>query len=125
MTDTRAELKLSDVRYQARRPNPFFNEAYIDFAGKLGLNPVIPERSGRASSDFGNVSQRVPGAHVYFGIARREIAAHSIAFREAAGGAYALRQMLAAAEALANTGYRFFTDAEFRKNVMRSFQSGR
>jgi metal-dependent amidase/aminoacylase/carboxypeptidase family protein len=125
MTGTRAELEFSDVRYQARRPNRFFNEAYVDYAGQLGLKPVVPEHAGRGSSDFGNVSQRVPGAHVYFGIARREIAAHSIAFREAAGGAYALRQMLAAAEALANTGYRFFTDAEFRKNVMRSFQSGR
>jgi len=33
--------------------------------------------------------------------------------------------MLGAAEALADIGYRFFTDADFRKNVMRDFRARR
>ncbi|MDO9543302.1 MAG: M20 family metallopeptidase [Kiritimatiellia bacterium] len=125
MTGTRAELEFSDVAYRSRRPNRFFNEAFINYAGKLGLNPVIPGRAGRGSSDFGNVSRLVPGAHVYFGIAKHEIAAHSVAFRKAAGSEYALRQMLGVAEVLANTGYRFFTDTDFQNNVMRDFHARR
>lgn len=125
MTDTRAELEFSDTPYQSRRPNRFFNEAFINYAGKLGLKPVIPERAGRGSSDFGNVSHLVPGAHVYFGIAKHETAVHSVAFRQVANSEYALRQMLGAAEALANIGYRFFTDADFRNNVRRAFHARR
>lgn len=125
MTGARAELEFSDVAYRSCRPNRFFNEAFIDYAGKLGLKPVIPKHPDRGSLDFGNVSRLVPGAHVYFGIAKREIAAHSVAFRQAAASEYALRQMLGAAEALANIGYRFFTDADFRNNVMRDFHARR
>ena len=94
----------------------------MEAAEAVGLNPVIPDKPGRGSSDFGDVSCVVPGAHFYFGIARRVIAAHSIAFCKAAGSDYGLRQMLRAAEAMARVGYRYMTDDAFRKSVQDDFR---
>jgi amidohydrolase len=123
MTGTRLVLKESSTGYKARLPNTPLNEAYIEAAGVAGLKPVIPEKSGRGSSDFGDVSHEAPGAHVYFGIGRQKIASHSVAFREAAGSPYGRRQMLAAANALAAVGYRYFTDADFRRRVAADFRA--
>lgn len=122
MTGTRTEIQESDCPYQARKPNRALNDAFMQYAAAAGLNPITPERPGRASSDFGNVSRLAPGAHVYFGIARQTIAGHSTEMRAAAGSAYGLEQMLRAAAAMAATGRRFFADAAFRKEVARDFR---
>lgn len=122
MTGTRLEVGETDTPYRARRLNRPLNDAYLEYAAALGLNPVIPKVPGRGSTDFGDVSRAIPGAHVYFGIARRKIPAHSVAMRDAAKSAFGLERMLLAAEALAHIGYRFFTEPEFRKNVARDFK---
>ncbi len=122
MTGTKAQINPSLEPYRGHRPNKSFNEAFIESARAVGLNPVIPEQSGRGSSDFSNVSYVVPGAHVYFGIAKRQIPAHSIAFCKAAGSDYGLKQMLRAAEAMAQVGYRYLTDNAFRKSVHGDFR---
>lgn len=75
---------------------------------------------GRASTDFGDVSQVVPGTHVYFGISQKRIPLHSAKFAKAASTKYALQQMLKAAEAMAWVGYRFFNDEKFRRKVKNS-----
>ena len=121
MTGTRLKLTANSKGYKARIPNAPLNEAYIKAAETAGLNPEIPAQSGRGSSDFGDVSHLVPGAHVYFGIAREVIACHSVDFREAAGTRYARGQMLRAAEALAAAGYQYFVDPDFRKRVKADF----
>lgn len=117
MTGTKAEIKLSKEAYKAGRPNTPLNMEFFEAAKKLGMNPVIPSKSGRASTDFGDVSRVVPGTHVYFGISREKIPLHSAKFAKAAAGKYALAQMLKAAEAMARVGYRFFTDKKFRREV--------
>jgi amidohydrolase len=121
MTGTRFKLTETEPPYMARRPNRPLNEAYVEAAGTVGLNPVPVSQVGRASSDFGDVSQVRPGSHVYFGIAKEKIALHSVEFREAAGSAYGRQQMLKAAEALARVGYRFFNDSHFRREVLADF----
>ncbi len=122
MTGTKARIAPALEAYRAHLINKPFNEAFMEAAEAVGLNPVIPDKPGRGSSDFGDVSCVVPGAHFYFGIARRVIAAHSVAFRKAAGSAYGLKQMLRAAEAMAQVGYRYFTDDAFGKNVHEDFR---
>ena len=121
MTDTELEIETSHVPYKARRPNRSLNDAYLRETKTLDMDPVTPDRPSRGSSDFGDVSHVVPGAHVSFGISEEEVAGHSIAFRRAAGSAYGHRQMLLVAEALARVGYRYFTDTTFRKSVHGNF----
>jgi len=121
MSGTQVDIEPKEPGYRARVPNQVLNKAYVEAAEQTGLEPEVPESSGRGSSDFGDVSQVVPGAHVYFSISKEEPACHSVAFREAAGSKYGLDQMLKAAEALANVGYVYFMQKEFRDRVNGEF----
>ncbi len=121
MTDTEAIVEPMLEPYKARWPNATLNRLYVEAAGELGLHPQMPEHPGRGSSDFGDVSQKAPGAHVYFGIASTSIPGHSSVFSEAARTPYALDQMLKAAEAMARVGYAYLTDRETRREAKQNF----
>ncbi len=122
MTDTTPEIDDLDLPYKARKVNKSLDTAFVESATAAGLKPKIKQEVTRASTDFGDVSVVVPGAHVYFGIAKNKIAGHSTDFAKAAGTAYARKQMLRAAEALAQVGYRYFTESDFRKKVDANFR---
>ena len=122
MTGTSSKTSQFNVPYMSRKPNAELNRVYVDAAEELGLNPVIPKRAGRGSSDFGNFSRKAPGIHPYFGIADHEIAGHSTDFAKAAETEYGLNQALKAAAAMAKTGFRFLTDEEFRRKVKAEFE---
>jgi len=123
MTDTELEIIPTQGAkgYKPGMPNEILNQAYFDITSELGMDPVIPERSGRGSTDFGDVSQEIPGTHVYFGICRQETALHSAKFSTAAGEEYAIEQMLKTGEALGIIGYRFFTEEKFRNAMQEKF----
>jgi amidohydrolase len=121
ITGTEYDIRMFGLPYRPRKPNKIMNGIYLKTAEELGLKPVIPEQSGRGSSDFGNFSQNVPGIHAYFGISDHEIAGHSTDFAEAARSNYGLDQMIKSAIAMAQVGYTFLTDAEIRKKVRDGF----
>ena len=125
MTDTEATIEPWQKPYKARWPNRTLNRLYYEAAGACGMEPHTVSRPGRGSSDFGNVSQALPGAHVYFGISHGEIASHSVAFAEASGSAFGLDRMLKAAEALALVGYRYLIDPAVRRAARRDFSADR
>ncbi|MFZ2654902.1 MAG: M20 family metallopeptidase [Victivallales bacterium] len=123
MTGTTCEIKDGEEGYKSGKINKPLNDEYFKVAGELGMEPGASEKSGRASSDFGDVSQVVPGTHVYFGISPKEnIPLHSAKFADAARSQHALGAMLDASKALAQIGYRFFTDFEFREEVKEDFK---
>lgn len=121
MTATEATLEPWLTPYKARWPNATLNRVYVEAAKRFGLRPETPEHPGRGSSDFGDVSQQAPGAHVYFGISRKTLAGHSPDFRTAAGSSYGLDQMLKAAQAMAWVGYRYLTEESVRQSAARDF----
>ena len=121
MTGTVSRTTPYNVPYKIRNPNAPMNRVYVEAAKALGLNPVIPARAGRGSSDFGDFSHEIPGIHPYFGIADHEIACHSEDFAEAAATDYGRNQMLKAAAAMAKTGFDFFTQKTFRDEVFQAF----
>ena len=89
----------------------------------LGVPVDLSFGPGRGSTDFGNVSQAVPGIHPYIGISENntEIAGHSLALAEAAGKPFALDRMHKAAAAMAGVGLRVLTDSEFLKELKIEF----
>jgi len=128
MTGTKVKVRPRGAAYKGPWVNGPLNEAYVAAAQDAGLKPVADVEPGRGSTDFSDISQATPGAHVYFGITRsKKLASHSPAFAAAAATPYAVKQMLRAAEALANMGYRFVTDEPFRRSVTDAFaeQAGR
>ncbi len=123
MTGTTCEVKSGEEGYRSGKVNKPLNDEFFRVAKELGMDPGISERSSRASSDFGDVSHVVPGTHVYFGISPKEsIPLHSTKFADAAKSQSALNAMLDASKAIAQVGYRYFTDIKFREEVRQDFK---
>ena len=81
-------------------------------------------RSGRGSTDFGNVSRRVPGIEARVAITDvLETPGHSVEFREAAGSDQGRQAMLVAAKALAMTAVDLLTNAEYLKKARAVFDT--
>jgi amidohydrolase len=122
MTGTRPRIRPESVPYKSLWTNAHLDDAFMKSATLAGLDPIRPERTGKGSTDFGDVSQAMPGAHFYFGIARTETAIHSPQFEKAAGSDYGIGQMLKMVEALSVIGYQYLSDAAFRKGVDADFK---
>ena len=123
MTGTTPNVKQYLVPYRARRPNTPFNELFLKAAQEAGMAPINPGVRGKASTDFGDISQAMPGVHVYFGIAQGEIPGHSPENARAAGSAFRLERMLKMVEVLSLMSVRYLSDAGFRRQVHADFKA--
>jgi amidohydrolase len=81
---------------------------------------VVPSELA-ASTDFGNVSVRVPGIHPVIAVAPPEIALHTAEFAACAGGEAGDRAAVDAAHGLALTALDFLTDPALRAAVADDF----
>ena len=122
MTGTTYTKELYSISCRSRKPNKPLNDAYVEMMVDQGetISPIPV--TGRGSSDFGDFSQAVPGAHTYFAISDTRIAAHSPAFLEAARSEKGLAAMLKAAAALTYTACKFLADEEMQKQVKQNFE---
>ncbi len=79
-------------------------------------------RSGRGSTDFGNVSRRVPGIEARIAITDvLETPGHSVEFREAAGSDLGRQAMLVAAKSLAMTAVDLLCNPDYLKKARTVF----
>lgn len=67
-------------------------------------------KRGMGSTDFGNVSQRMPGLHAYVQIAPPDVAGHSDGFAEAARSERGQEMLIKGAKALAMTAIDVLSD---------------
>ena len=80
-------------------------------------------RSGKGSTDFGNVSRRVPGIEARIAITDQlDTPGHSVEFREAAGSDQGRQAMLIAAKGLAMTAVDLLTNPEHLKRARAAFE---
>lgn len=122
MTGCDYKINNYSIPYKSRKPNAPMNTAYLVSADAVGLNPVIPDKPGRGSSDFGDFSHKVPGIHAYFDIAGREIPGHSIEMAQAAASEYGFNNALKGAAAMASVAAKFMLCEDFRKQVADDFK---
>lgn len=109
--------------YENTMPNKVLLDLMSDNLRQLGM-PVNNERrrGGKGSTDFGNVSRRVPGIEARIAITEQlDTPGHSIQFREAAGSALGRQAMLVAAKSLAMTAVDLLTDPEHLKRARSVF----
>jgi metal-dependent amidase/aminoacylase/carboxypeptidase family protein len=129
MSGARLELARGDDAYGASLFNKTLNAEYLKTGPALGLS-VEDARpyTGRISSDFGDVSRRMPGANLNFGIIERwtrEVPLHSEEFREAAATPFAFEQAMKVAATMAAIGTRYVAEPEFKSSVDAAFRAER
>ena len=100
--------------YENTLPNGVVMELMLNNLRSLGLDVATErKRKGRGSTDFGNVSRRVPGVEARIAITEDwDVPGHSIEFREAASSDRGRQAMLYAAKGLAMTAIDLLADPE-------------
>jgi amidohydrolase len=113
-TGCRLEWKEYMPGYENTLPNSVLIDLMVANLRSLGLTVHTQrKRNGRGSTDFGNVSRRVPGVEARIAITDRvDVPGHSLEFREAAGSELGRQAMLNAAKGLAMTAIDLLTDPE-------------
>jgi len=126
MTGTEVEIAWDDGALPSLpvRTNGALTARWVAAQRRRGRDPlpggVVPETVA-ASTDFGNVSFRVPGMHPLIQVATPDVALHTAEFAEAAGGPAALPAAVDGAVGLALTALEYLTDDALRAAVHDEF----
>ena len=114
LTGTKADIAEYLRYYAPVRANARLGDVVAEELAKHG---VAPARGAlvTASTDLGNVSQRVPTDWIRFPVTEQPIAGHSDAMREASIGELAHRNAFITAEALGAAAVRVATDRALRE----------
>jgi amidohydrolase len=91
--------------------------------GRTVLPPDVVPRMFAGSTDFGNVSYRVPGVHAMVKITDEDLSLHTREFAEAAVSEEADRVVLDAAWTLAAVAADWLSDPELRKAAAEDFEA--
>ena len=91
--------------------------------GRVVLAPDVVPRMFAGSTDFGNVSYRVPGVHAMVRITDEDISLHTRDFADAAVTPEADRVVLDAAYALAAVTADYLSDADLRAAAAADFEA--
>jgi len=123
-TATGATLRVDTRKgYEAMKPNRALAAAFGRHLEALGWPlDTPPERPKMGSTDMGDVSRQLPAIHPYVMIGK-DIAGHTVEFREAALTDQGLTAMLTAAKAMALTGLDLLTNPAFLEEVRAEFSS--
>jgi amidohydrolase len=111
--------------YENTVPNAVLIDLVTRNLRELGVEVASErKRKGRGSTDFGNVSRRVPGVETRIAITEHwDVPGHSIEFREAAGTDRGRQAMLHAAKALAMTAVDLLAEPENLKRAKQQFSA--
>jgi amidohydrolase len=118
-TGCRLEWKEYMPGYENTMPNKVLRDLMSDNLRTLGVTVNNERRrSGKGSTDFGNVSRRVPGIEARVAITDQlDVPGHSILFREAAGSNQGRQAMLIAAKSLAMTAIDLLAEPDHLKHA--------
>lgn len=127
MTGTGVEIKTAEhTNEMPVRNNGPLMEAWVRSQRERGREPlgegVIPETIA-AGTDFGNVSQRVPGIHPLVKIADESVALHTREMADAAGSPAGDQGAIDGAYGLAAVALDYLHDAKLRKRVREDFEA--
>ncbi len=124
-TLTGATLEILDAHplYENVRPNEPLAQAARHHAEAVGMTVHDPRPGARggASTDFGNVSQRIPSFAISFSVSEEQIPGHSLAMTEAAISDLAHTSALGVAKSLALAGIDTLTKPDFLQAVRDDF----
>lgn len=118
----RLEYKWGDIRYAPMRNNLTLARLFRQNMRSLGREMLLSDPGNAfGSTDFGNVSQLVPGIHPFVAIASPVAAIHSPEFTAAAASEAGIQGLLDAARALAMTVVDLVANPEIVVKVKDEF----
>jgi amidohydrolase len=127
MTGTAVELQWDEHPPSLPiRTNGALTGRWVAAQQRRGRSPLplgVVSETLAASTDFGNVSYRVPGIHPLIRIAEPSTALHTRGFAEAAGSAAAEQGALDGAVGLALTALDYLVDDSLRAAVHEEFET--
>lgn len=118
LTGTRVEIGEYLPYYAPVKANRLLGDVVSEELGRLGVTPARGVLVA-ASTDLGNVSQKVPTDWVRFPVSEALIAGHSDAMREASVTELAHRNALITAEGLGAAAVRVATDKVLRERIAK------
>jgi amidohydrolase len=128
MTGTDVEITWDDGAHPSLpvRTNPALTARWVAAQRRRGRDVlpggVVPETVA-ASTDFGNVSFRVPGIHPLIQVADPSVALHTTEFAAAAGSERAVRAAVDGAAGLALTALDYLCDPALQAQVREEFEA--
>lgn len=127
MTGTAVELQW-DVHPPSLpiRANQPLTDRWVKHQNTVGRQPLpagVLDESIAASTDFGNVSYRVPGIHPLLKISDESVALHTRAFEVASGSDAGRKGVVDGAYGLAMTVADFLFDDELAASVLEDFEA--
>ncbi|WP_460463256.1 M20 family metallopeptidase [Arthrobacter pigmenti] len=108
------------------RSNQALTGRWVATQQRRGRNPLpagVVSETIAASTDFGNVSYRIPGIHPLIGIAPSDVALHTRDFAEAADSPAAEAGAIDGAVGLALTALDWLCDGKLRAAVREEFEA--
>ncbi|MFI9484792.1 M20 family metallopeptidase [Promicromonospora sp. NPDC052451] len=126
MTGTDVEITWDDGAHPSLpvRTNRVLTDRWVAAQRRLGRDPLpagVLSETLAASTDFGNVSFRVPGIHPLVQVADPDIALHTAEFAAAAATPAAVSAAVDSAAGLAATALDYLYDAGLRAAVHEEF----
>lgn len=114
-----------EIKTQQRIDNklllPALDAALLDNARAAGAPQVMPPEPALGSTDFGNVTHRLPGSTLKMAIVAEETPSHTREWAAAAGGEAGHRAVLCAAKALAWTALDLMLRPDLLEKVRAEF----
>ncbi len=102
-TGCRMTTETTGYAYEPVRDYPSLSDLFRKNLAALGVPETSPAGEMGGSTDFGNLSQRIPGVHAYLEVAERGTSLHTPAFAQAAASPRGKAMLRAGAAALAQT----------------------
>jgi len=122
-TGARLEFKWDELSYSPVLNNLTLGRLFMQNMNRIGRKTrMVDPSQSFGSTDFGNVSQLVPGIHASVSItSRQDAATHSPQFAEAAASEKGLQAMMDAATAMGMTAADLLADSEVLVKVKTEF----
>lgn len=120
---TGIEISNFEFSYDNLVTNEILSNIFTGNLKKAGVEDIHDSRKAFGSLDAGNVSHKCPTIHPYFDITNnRDIAAHTVEFRDSTNTEFAYENMKKTINALVFTAVEVIKDKELNERIREEFE---
>ena len=122
MTGCEYRITEDNVCYDMR-PNYLMGKRYTENMREMGMEIKPRQGRGMHSTDFGNISHKLPSITGSFAISHEQIPGHSQQVVDASGSEFGYEQLIRVSKAMALTAFDLMTDESMLSGAKEEFQN--